>query len=882
MSTQSRFLSQTLQSITLTKTREQEKRRKTFENRKAEILQDVQDSHDEGSRIKLLINAFKNLPMSNRGVWYVDDNRESTVSNATSYLEQSQFDPSVSSAVLQGFEKKFHQILEQESQRFKFADLYHRLLIECTEANGAPIVESKLNKEELDGSFEHVQRFTLQQLREKFSNVVFTPLETDEVAIDGYLHSMFEDDHAATVLEECRTRVTKFGGEFISLTSPFTRSAVVDCIHALLTNDLLNDTAKITLNQFSTNEVVLDEIADVLNLRFSDIAQWSWEADEGMYYEPRRQTNGKYRIMMDQDILQAIFLHYIAVKWSSTLKTIFRSLVQDRKFWNEAEEMTTEQRARYAYFTGAKPFVGSSIKQYKISDFQANYFLSSMPSSLKDASDPYGGTSDSDNNPKSGRGIRQWLLRQIATDVIIHRSLYGEVAVVQSDLQWYATSLPHSTLFTVLRFWGVPESWIIFFKKFAEAPLRMNETPGQNVRIRKRGIPITDAFEKLFGECVLFAMDVAVNRLSKATLIRFHDDLWLCGGPAQCAAAWETIQGFVKVLGLDINTSKTGSVYLSNRDRDSDIVTKFPQGPICMGMLQLTEKGEWAIDQGQVSAHTQQLRKQLGQCTSVISWVQIWNACMGAFFQGVFGQPANCFGQAHVDSILETYAWMQRELFEAHDGSVTNYLREVICMRFGVENIPDSFFFLPEEFGGLGLKNPFVPFFMLKGQLCKDPLDSIAKFHKEEQKAYKDAVEAFSALSDAEKQRRYKKFFEDDNAKHISITDEPFFSFEEYTMYRESHSRLLYLTYLELTLRPKGKDILLTREKEFWFQELRASHGVGWNGLSGENKWLMNLYAGDLMGRFGSLSIVDRKLLPGGALKVMGRKKVVWQLIIWE
>jgi hypothetical protein len=71
---------------------------------------------------------------------------------------------------------------------------------------------------------------------------------------------------------------------------------------------------------------------------------------------------------------------------------------------------------------------------------------------------------------------------------------------VQSDLQWYATGLPHSTLWAVLRFWGIPEDFVTLFKKYAEAPLKMTATPGENVRTRRRGIPITDAFETLFSE----------------------------------------------------------------------------------------------------------------------------------------------------------------------------------------------------------------------------------------------------------------------------------------------------------------------------------------------------------------------------------------------
>jgi hypothetical protein len=536
MDTNSSFLSQTLQSITTTKMREQDKRRKTFEARKADILEEAHAESGERDRLLKLLAGFKQLSSSNKGIWYLDEDRKKMISNAGRYAEQSFYDPSVSNAVFQQFEGDFRQKLDQESQRFTFAELYYRLLSEWTDTNSKPIEESEKKEEELDGSFELVQKYNLQKLTEKFTNVAFTPSHTDEVEIDQYLSSLFEDDHASALLEKLRKDVGVFAECFKSRATPFDTSVLKLSIKALLTNDLLNDDAKMTLSEFSTNDVVLNEIADVLNLRFSDLDNWSWDADEGMYYEPRRQGNGKYRIMMDQDILQALFLHYVAVGWCEYLKGKFRELALTySKFWKYPDEMAAHEKQRHQFFTGVSRGSGG-IVSLGMEEFINTFLNSSLPSSLSHGSDPYGEPEDgNDDDSKTGLGMRQLHLRHIASNIITRRAFGQDVAIVQSDLQWYATGLPHSTLWAVLRFWGVPEDWIRFFRKFAEAPLRMNPTPGKDVRTRKRGIPITDAFEKLFGEIVLFSMDVAVNRLSGVTLVRFHDDLWLCGDPQECA-----------------------------------------------------------------------------------------------------------------------------------------------------------------------------------------------------------------------------------------------------------------------------------------------------------------------------------------------------------
>lgn len=885
MAANSKLLSQTLQSITNTKMREQERRRRIFEASRNKAKQSVTGVQDDRRRLDLLLSSYKDLSLSNKGISFVDEDRNNIVQNMTRYLEQTYYDSSISTQIVRSFEQNLEKKLEQESQRFKFADLYYRLLAEWTDAKSMPMEQSEEKDDQLDGTFEHVHKYDLQKLQDKFASVVFTPLETDAAEIDNYLAALFEDDYAQSLLNDIRKKNVEFARQLKEQKAPFNSWMLKQCIRALLGNTLLNTDAQSTLSDLQTNEVVLAEIADVLNLRFADLDDWSWDADDGMYYEPRRQINGKYRIMMDMDILQAIFLHFIAISWCAHLKSMFARLAKDKKFWRIATRMTDEEKEREYFFTGSWPVSTNGIETSKEIAFVNTFLNSSMPSSLADGGDPYGedqagedGTADEE---KTGLGRRQLFLRRLATDVLIRHSLHGEVAVVQSDLQWYATGLPHSTLWAVLRFWGVPEDFMTLFSKYAEAPLRMTATPGEDVRIRRRGIPITDAFETLFGETVLFCMDVAVNRLSNVTLIRFHDDLFLHGEPTETAHAWETIETFVKVLGLDINKSKTGSVYIADSGKDVNLTSKFPVGPVCMGMLQLSDTGKWTIDQDQVAAHTRQLQKQLGQCTSIMSWIQTWNACMGRFFQDTFGKPANCFGQAHVNAILETHAKMQRELFQRHGGNVTAYLRMQIYERLGISDIPDSFFFLPEEFGGLGVKNPFVPFFALKNQVLKDPQSRIEQFRKEEKRAYKDAKDAFAALSTTEKERRLRKTF-DDHAKHTSLLDESFFSFEEFCSHRELYSKLLLQAATELMLKPTVEEVKLAKDVAPWFDELNSTHGQSWRSLSGDVKWIMHLYAEELKQRFGALSIVDRNLLPGGVMKTLKGEKVTWQLVIWE
>jgi uncharacterized protein with NRDE domain len=111
---------------------------------------------------------------------------------------------------------------------------------------------------------------------------------------------------------------------------PFTESSLRSCIRGLLTEDLLSEEKQDVLKYFEQNKVALTEIADVLNMRYADLQNWDWHADEGIPVLPRQQLNGKYRIWIDDDVLQTIFVQYIAVRLCNLLKAILKDFIQKK------------------------------------------------------------------------------------------------------------------------------------------------------------------------------------------------------------------------------------------------------------------------------------------------------------------------------------------------------------------------------------------------------------------------------------------------------------------------------------------------------------------------------------------------------------------------
>lgn len=175
--------------------------------------------------------------------------------------------------MLQEFVAEIRLKLNQQSRKFEYANPYSHLLFELLHPSGNPIAEPRTAESgSLGGAFELVEMDRLQQLREKFEAVIFTPIMTDEVEIDNYMSSMFpeEGEEAIYGLQDLRKAIKSFSKEFSGRKTPFDLSVPRWCIGSLLKSDLLSEEQKSTLEEFLANDVVPAKI-DVLRIRFADL-----------------------------------------------------------------------------------------------------------------------------------------------------------------------------------------------------------------------------------------------------------------------------------------------------------------------------------------------------------------------------------------------------------------------------------------------------------------------------------------------------------------------------------------------------------------------------------------------------------------------------------
>jgi len=109
-----------------------------------------------------------------------------------------------------------------------------------------------------------------------------------------------------------------------------------------------------------------------------------------------------------------------------------------------------------------------------------------------------------------------------------------------------------------------------------------------------------------------------------------------------------------------------------------------------------------------------------------------------------------------------------------------------------------------------------------------------------------------------------------------------FMSFEEFTRYRKETSSELATAFDELMEQPQEEGVEETPEimsalKEIKVGNKSANLSSDWDRMTPYWKWVIQLYAHDIIERFGGLSIVDEGLLPIGMVSMFKSKRVRWQ-----
>lgn len=257
------ILSQTLSSITTVKLDQLQKQKEAYESKKRNLCEDVVSEVDTVKRVKKLLKGSEELRS-------VGLKKNIALSSLGEFLDQAEYDPSVSESLLKEYEAELHSHMRAQTNKYEFASLYGKLVEEWIASGNSDAPSAA------DGSaFVMVGREEMHQQRATWEEYVFKAKETDNKAINSYLDDVFSSKEAKRALETIRERLETFQKDWKSQRH-FHESTLETVIKGMLRSDILTEEKRSTLRDFLGNKVVLSEIADVLNMRMSTIASWTW------------------------------------------------------------------------------------------------------------------------------------------------------------------------------------------------------------------------------------------------------------------------------------------------------------------------------------------------------------------------------------------------------------------------------------------------------------------------------------------------------------------------------------------------------------------------------------------------------------------------------
>jgi hypothetical protein len=265
--------------------------------------------------------------------------------------------------------------LEVQSLKYAYADLYGQLTMEWLSSSKSQLAIGEDEAMDTSQDFEEVALRAKLESRQLWEQSVFHPVEVDIKEIHNFLNTLFRTNEATKALHQFRQDLENFEA---SLATPnqFNQYSLQWVIRSLLSSDLLTEEKRQVLRDFQGNTIILSEIGDVLDMRMAALSTWSWGKTVSL--EQRRQLNGTYSIYMHEDLLQALFLHYIGVKWSVFLKSSLRRLMKDSGALQDNENKVTASEKRRRDWFLRKMSPKPSVQQKKALHYQAGFLVSQL------------------------------------------------------------------------------------------------------------------------------------------------------------------------------------------------------------------------------------------------------------------------------------------------------------------------------------------------------------------------------------------------------------------------------------------------------------------------------------------------------------------------
>lgn len=833
----------------------------------------VADSREAGKVLSLLHQMLE------WGYKFTDENE---VNALKAFLNQAAWDQSISKEKIKEWGALLSKKLQVQDNRYGLSEIFCKIVLEWIQHSFKSDAPDSQKSEE-------PQRQELFEQKEVWEHYAFNEATVNEQQITHYLLDLFSPIMSKNALDKepldlVRERISSYATNNILQVH---RHSIKEAVNCILTEDLFSADKRKSLESLRENNIILDELADVIRSELERIEDWDWE-NQPLALHIRRHINGKYRFYMDVEIIEAILIQLIGMAWAKEIRYCFQIIVNSDAWTSSTDIHLTKKDIRRR-----KRFLGTSTDEEEKNEniqklrhliYNQFYFLAQLPDSSmyasydNDISDDDNGDDDGDDDgddegrdhkkkPNSTGFIKHLTLRLISTELLIQKHLHGECTYFQTDFKWFGPSIPHDTLWAVLKFFHFPEKWLRFFERFLKPEIVFaDDTNDTKRRKRVRGIPMSHALSTTFGEILLFVLDFAINQATHGlNLYRFHDDIHFFGRQKSCIVAWETLCKFVNIMGLTLNDEKSASITCTRPGFVCPPSAKLPAGIVRWGFLHLSS-GEWMVDQEIFKKNIDEMKFQLQSCQTIFAFVHAYNTYI-KFFANNLGHIGWSLGQKHARLAMEYISIVQKSVFsdlsngKHHD--IVPYLSDRIknepYLRASSVELPSEFFYFPTTMGGLNVHNPFAKFLGRISLLWPNIDERVEGTIELERKSYDKAKEKFEAGL----------------GPQDLDPDEPFMSYDEYAKAFEARGRHLARLYKTMTDEFEESPPRLSLNAQTLLKRYSSIHfGAPPPNLE---TWALEMFGSDAFDRFGDLNIGDKEYLPIGLVDLLLKERMRWQ-----
>lgn len=481
----------------------------------------------------------------------------------------------------------------------------------------------------------------------------------------------------------------------------------VDCLSEIARNQYLPPAVRREAKRFAEDPVLLTQFHDALQVATRDMLHWQWPP-EGVGSRAL-WTRNKWRLYLNQTLVEISLTHCFGVFWSSVLESPFTDSIRKINRLSRLAKLL-ELNAPAVIVENEKRMLRQQEEKIDLEWYERI--------------DPWDGTPVIPADRKVGgivatRAGLQGRLRHDSAGYYAYGAnamvqlVHAEVQTVRAafpdkplfvaklDLRDYFASLPHDVLLTMVRGFGLGEQEAETIRRFSEVPYLID---GQIAKAR-RGVPMLQGLSHWLAEWLLRLMERYVHQHAQVRIIRQVDDVCLLSPSGdQMKEAWKAVHRFVNACGLEINDDKCGTLAISGR-LDGD----FPHNHPRWGLLELNAAAEWRVHEPTFQIFLEDTRKQVAAKQAVLSKVSLYNAHLRFLTSGI--GLAIDLGPAHRRSINDAVHRFDADFFGPGVGIVSGLQREIqnrYLQGTKIASLPESWMYWPITAGGLSLRSGLV------------------------------------------------------------------------------------------------------------------------------------------------------------------------------